>query len=250
MSDNIDSASFYAKKQYEIEKAEKNSAAGYTFDVLGNIEVKRGNYKQALDYFHSAIATPRKNNLDIVFSYAFLAQVYHATGNIDSSIWYAKSILKNPGFSNFPRAVLDALTILARDYKLSSKNDSALKYLELRVALNDSLFTKEKSRAIQALTFNEALQQQEMEAASIQYQNQVKLYAVFALSGLFLLIGVILYRNNKVKQKANILLQQQKEKVESTLSALESAQSQLIQSEKMASLGNLLRVSRMKYRTR
>jgi signal transduction histidine kinase len=55
----------------------------------------------------------------------------------------------------------------------------------------------------------------------------------------FLLIGILLYRNNKVKQKANILLQQQKEKVESTLKVLESTQAQLIQSEKMASLGEL-----------
>lgn len=99
----------------------------------------------------------------------------------------------------------------------------------MRVALNDSLFTKEKARAIQAFTFNEALQQQELEASRKQYQSQVKLYAVFALSGLFLLIGIILYRNNKVKQKANLPLQQQKGKVESTLSELKSTQAQLIQ---------------------
>jgi two-component system NtrC family sensor kinase len=138
-----------------------------------------------------------------------------------------------------PHGVLDALTILARDYRLKNTNDSALKYLELRVALNDSLFNKGKSRAIQALTFSEELRQREREAARIQVRNQTKLYAVFALSGVFLLIGIILYRNNKLKQKANVLLQKQKEKVESAMKALESAQSQLIQSEKMASLGEL-----------
>ncbi|HEY4967783.1 MAG TPA: ATP-binding protein, partial [Puia sp.] len=104
---------------------------------------------------------------------------------------------------------------------------------------NDSLFNKQKATAIQNLTFNEELRQREMETARIQYKNQVKLYAVFALSAVFLLIGVILYRNNKVTQKANVLLQQQKEKVESTLKALKSTQSQLIQSEKMAFLGEL-----------
>jgi len=53
------------------------------------------------------------------------------------------------------------------------------------------------------------------------------------------IIAFIQYRNNKHKQKANILLTHQKEKVESTLSELKSTQAQLIQSEKMASLGEL-----------
>jgi two-component system NtrC family sensor kinase len=56
----------------------------------------------------------------------------------------------------------------------------------------------------------------------------------------------ILYRNNKNKEKANNLLSKQKEeiniqknKVEQTLTELKSTQAQLIQSEKMASLGEL-----------
>ena len=142
-------------------------------------------------------------------------------------------------FSIFPQGVLEALTILAQDYRLIKNNDSALKYLELSVALNDSLFNKSKSRAIQTLTFNEKLQQQEIQASALQFQNKVRLNSLLALSGVFLLIGILLYRNNKVKQKANILLQQQKEKVEITLVELKSTQAQLVQSEKMASLGEL-----------
>ena len=55
----------------------------------------------------------------------------------------------------------------------------------------------------------------------------------------FLLIMFLQWRNSKQKKQANLLLKQQKEKIESTLTELKATQSQLIQSEKMASLGEL-----------
>jgi len=57
--------------------------------------------------------------------------------------------------------------------------------------------------------------------------------------GFVLLIAFILYRNNRQKQTANALLQKQKEEIQSTLHLLKSTQAQLIQSEKLASLGEL-----------
>ena len=53
------------------------------------------------------------------------------------------------------------------------------------------------------------------------------------------IIAFLLYRNNRQKHKANSSLQAQKETVENTLQELKLTQSQLIQSEKMASLGEL-----------
>jgi two-component system, NtrC family, sensor kinase len=57
--------------------------------------------------------------------------------------------------------------------------------------------------------------------------------------GVLLLVLVGFYRNNRNKEKANLALELQKKRVEETLAELKSTQVQLIQSEKMASLGEL-----------
>jgi signal transduction histidine kinase len=57
--------------------------------------------------------------------------------------------------------------------------------------------------------------------------------------GIFLLLAFILIRNNRHKQKANNLLSEQKSRIEETLRELKSTQTQLVQREKMASLGEL-----------
>lgn len=78
-------------------------------------------------------------------------------------------------------------------------------------------------------------------------QNQMIVFSLFAAFTLFGVIVFILYGNNVQEQKANRLLKQQKQqkletdeqkiKVEKALEELKSTQAQLIQSEKMANLG-------------
>jgi signal transduction histidine kinase len=53
------------------------------------------------------------------------------------------------------------------------------------------------------------------------------------------LIAFVLYRNNLQKEKSNLLLHQKKEQLQNALTDLKNTQAQLIQSEKMASLGEL-----------
>ena len=72
------------------------------------------------------------------------------------------------------------------------------------------------------------------------------MYTLFAGLGLAMLISFFLYRNTRQQKKANLLLQRQKNetdqqrlKAETALQRLLATQQQLIQSEKMASLGEL-----------
>jgi two-component system, NtrC family, sensor kinase len=113
------------------------------------------------------------------------------------------------------------------------------KYTLLTLNLRDSIYNADKTRSVQRTELEQEIKTREIENKKKQYENEVKMYALISGFAIVLLIAFFLYRNNRHKQRANTLLQQQKVKVETTLSELKKAQSQLIQSEKMASLGEL-----------
>jgi len=105
--------------------------------------------------------------------------------------------------------------------------------------MTDSLYGPLKFKELQLLMLEEQQRQQEMQQEQDRYKNKAKMIGLWSAIGVFFIIAFLLYRNNRHKQKANALLQSQKEKIQNTLSDLKATQSQLIQSEKMASLGEL-----------
>ena len=95
-----------------------------------------------------------------------------------------------------------------------------------------TVFNAKQTQEFQNIDFDAQQQQQELIATKKEYQNRLQKYLLLGGLGVFSIIAFILFNNNRQKQKANKVL-------ESTLTNLRSTQSLLIQSEKMASLGEL-----------
>ncbi|MBK8682997.1 MAG: GHKL domain-containing protein [Bacteroidetes bacterium] len=169
-------------------------------------------------------------------------------GQIDSALYYAKKALEDDNrFGGLDR-VSQAYNTLYLLYKEQENKDSMFTYLRLSKTLDDSLnrVEKEKIYAYQNIGFNEQIKIKDQENERIEKENTIRIYVLLIGIGVFMLIAFLLYRNNRNRKKATELLQKQKteievqkKNVEITLSELKSAQSQLIQSEKMASLGEL-----------
>ena len=231
-------------------------------------------YKKAIN-----IAQKLDIKRTLAFGYDGIGEVYfnlakNGSGNykIPDSLKAAKPILLRKAHGYFSKALalsesdgdlslmVQFTALLSETEELLGNYKSALSFYKQSTHYNDSIFNDDnktkianlekeriseiKDKEIQLINKENALRAatQEKKIAEARREKSIQYFMIAALGIIVLavlIIALIQYRNSRQKQKANALLQQQKEKVERTLTELKSAQAQLIQSEKMASLGAL-----------
>jgi two-component system NtrC family sensor kinase len=243
-ANKLDSALFFTRRSLAYSEASGNKS--YEGDLLANIGrvyFRRGNSTAAKKYYFESIrANKEQNNRRYLpYTYMALADLYRSAGKGDSGVYYARSALKVFETNDDKPGIEEAYNALFAAYKLLNRTDSAFNYLQRSKTLGDSLATTDKLALSQYLSvsFDEQLKVQELEKEKIEVETTVRTYVMLAGIFIVLLAALFIYRNSRNRKKANVLLQQQKEKVETALSQLKSTQAQLIQSEKMASLGEL-----------
>ena len=247
-----------------------NSGSAYLnradiFEAIGDDAFSSGiskksayQYREAIKNFQSAVDIYKTTNTDeFVFStYTRLGNIYIKLRQLDSADYYLKKSLdyhlniapnlRKPYFGRIEELYL-ALSKLD-----SAKGNIAKAYQEYKiyVTYKDSNAAAEKAKRVQQLKMQYDFDKKEGAAKLVQLETEkdqerkrIGQWRVIASLGalilVFLLIMFFQWRNSKHRKQANLLLQQQKEKIGNTLSELRSTQSQLIQSEKMASLGEL-----------
>ncbi|MBB1287369.1 hypothetical protein HRH25_23535 [Flavisolibacter sp. BT320] len=243
-SNQLDSAEYYLMQAYELDIKDQDHWTVPYFS-LAILSEKKGNYERALDLYRMGKSIIGAEQYAIPIGYSGMAAVFNKMGMQDSAIYYSSIAVNELNRSFYPEVVNAARTLVSI-FNSKGAFDSAFKYQEIMLTAQDSLFSQEKTRQIQNLSFNEQLHQQEVLAQQKQYRNTVRLYALLGIGVILLVVALILWRNFQHKQKAFALLQkqkketeQQKAKAEQAYEELKATQAQLIQSEKMASLGEL-----------
>jgi two-component system NtrC family sensor kinase len=222
---------------------------GSVYLGLAKIYIKRGEKMQALQYAHQSVnAAIVKNNLSgLSDSYQYLTAYFLQLKQPDSSIYYAVKTLQVVNAMG-SKNLGDAYENMYKSYRLKNNRDSCYKYQTLALVAQDSTYqsTIKSLAGFQKLSFSEQLHSQALEKEKEVIQTRIRVYVLLTATGVLLLLAIIFYINYRQKQKANQLLHEQKEEIETqrdnlghALEELKNTQSQLVQREKMASLGEL-----------
>ena len=224
--------------------------------TLARKNFKAKNDKLGRKYLYQALQVATKykevNRTMLATVYRRLSEMHREGGVKDSTLYYAKKayeVASEPGLIN-TKLFRDGGVYedLYKAYLLNNQPDSVLKYQQLTLTTRDA-WNKEKYKNLanfQSLLLSEATRLRELEKQQIEVQSKIRTYGLLTALAIFSIIGFILYRNNRQKQKANKVLQRQRDEINDqrqqlqvSLETLKSTQAQLIQSEKLASLGEL-----------
>jgi two-component system NtrC family sensor kinase len=143
----------------------------------------------------------------------------------------------------------DQTKALSNAFAKKGNYAEAYKYFLQYSAYKDSLTLEATSRKVAALEYKQTLLKKEAEIGLLTKDRLLReqrgkrqlqlMFALFGFIALLVTILLVLGRNNRLRKRVNLKLNEQKEELQQALSELKTTQEQLIQSEKMASLGEL-----------
>jgi len=192
-------------------------------------------YKQAFDILEKYKGYKSRY---FQFAYFSLANHHMRYDMQDSAIVAAKLAIES--VSDGPLEYLSAKPAkMISDYYEGKNADSIVRYLKIYLKGNEVMNSTRVTQQLQMKSVEERQKTLEFQRAKEAYRNKIAFYLLGVGLAVLLFVAAFMYHSSQQRKRVNAELQKQKDQVEETLTELKSTQAQLIQQEKLASLGQL-----------
>jgi two-component system, NtrC family, sensor kinase len=229
---------------------DKRGIAGITNNI-GDIYLKQVKFAQAIKYCRDALGIWQtlEDKHGMAKSFILIATAYKKIGLFENALNHALQSYQLAQEVGIRYIIKESSQQLAEIYSYQRDYQKAFEYYQIYDIAKDSLFNQESLRQLTEMRTKYQAQVKEQEInnlkieqrardAELQQKNIIN-YALISILLISLLLSGLVFYNYKDKQKANVALERKNAELNETLVQLKSAQSQLIHSEKMASLGQL-----------
>ena len=215
---------------------------------LGDCYYRLNEITKASEYFEKALEISKKTDNARATCKALigLAKVNNKIGTYKKALEYGKEALKKANEMRQAQLQRDALEVVANSYEQAGDGMNSLKYYKEFRRFSDSLVNIENIKAAANLKAGYEFSKKEEEFQRKTFQQKWMMFSALAAFLITLIIIWVVYRNKKrlshmysQLENKNEVIEGQKRKAEETLAQLKATQKQLIQVEKMASLGEL-----------
>ncbi|OOG70477.1 tetratricopeptide repeat protein [Algoriphagus sp. A40] len=202
----------------------------------------------AEDLYQQSISMSRDNGYGVPYAHSLigLAKLNYKKGELIQASDLAKEGLAQAEKMAQPMQMRNAHELLAKIFEDEGNYKEALTSFQQFKFYNDSINTSHSQRLTATLESEYEFSKKTLEYEKASLRQRWIIFSAFAGLIAFLIILLLGYRNKKHLDKAYHSLQEKTHEIafkngelETTLKQLKSTQSQLIQSEKMASLGEL-----------
>ena len=238
-----------AQRSYERDAAlheQLHDEGGILYEEVnvGDMEERQQHYGPAFAHGFRALALARRLQTlaRVPRAQLLLARAYLHTGRPDSALAYGQPSLRASRRNGTKEISRDASQVLAQASVRLGRFADAYRYEQVFSAYKDSLNSNDLQRRAAVLEYRAELAQKQDQiglltrnSALIRAQNrQQRRFLLGALLGLAAVAGLsgVLWRSNRLKQRAYALLKRQQDELRAT-------QSQLVQAEKWALVGEL-----------
>ena len=193
-----DSGMIYAQKAVNMDMEMKNyQKLALSISTLAENYIAAKEYDIALPFLHKSLDYYKSGKAEIkpyLFAYLMndFSQVYLGKQSYDSAVYYSNKALEFavPAYKD---QSMRAYEYLYKSFEATNKQDSVNKYFRLAMTTKDSLFSIEKMKSVQALSFREELRQQELETEKIKTEEERRQNIQYVLIALGIVSFIILF---------------------------------------------------------